>query len=464
MRTHSIRLGEVLKPGIYQQEFMVVVGGVTSPFEHRQWIKVNPSGASEIITVVFNPANGRMDVRSGAWETDPHGPDSLAGRLRTMAVQSTIDNPTDTSARWSRMVNKSSDLEAKESWMNYNAGDQNSNSVLFTVGLAGNLVGGNTGLAPGYGVNLDRVTPDNQSGPLSPGSQNQLQGTDFSDLLTGGGSATEIWGRGGNDELRGGSRTDALHGGSGDDRIILVGGAATGGDGNDAISVSAAAPVQVSADGGNDTVNGSSLDDALSGDLGEDWVHGRIGADQIELGGGNDVGYGGQGDDVIKGGWGNDLVSGDLGNDVLFGEEGNDTLAGQDGSDDLIGGSGADSLSGGAGNDLIRGGLGTDQLSGGDGADAFVFGGGYQSWQSQVDSGYYQWYQSWYYDIDTITDFTPGVDKIDLREFGGITYDRLQFDGAGSFWFDSDIDGEYPVLWVRVLNVSTLQPSDFILV
>lgn len=48
---------------------------------------------------------------------------------------------------------------------------------------------------------------------------------------------------------------------------------------------------------------------------------------------------------------------------------------------------------------------------------------------------------SWY------EDFTPGVDKIDLSEFG-IPYESLVFDlshqGYGSFWYDADFDGQYP--------------------
>ncbi|MDD3353282.1 ExeM/NucH family extracellular endonuclease [Zoogloea sp.] len=55
-----------------------------------------------------------------------------------------------------------------------------------------------------------------------------------------------------------------------------------------------------------------------------------------------------------------------------------------------------DTLTGTAGDDVISGGAGADTLTGGSGADTFVY-------QSLRDAG------------DTITDFVPGTDRIDLR-------------------------------------------------
>lgn len=70
-----------------------------------------------------------------------------------------------------------------------------------------------------------------------------------------------------------------------------------------------------------------------------------------------------------------------------------------DGHDDLLsGGGGNDTLSGGAGVDIVLDGPGTDRLTGGAGADVFVLAGdGAQ---------------------DTITDFAPGLDRIDLSDWG----------------------------------------------
>lgn len=61
----------------------------------------------------------------------------------------------------------------------------------------------------------------------------------------------------------------------------------------------------------------------------------------------------------------------------------------------INGSAGRDALTGTAGDDVINGGLGADTLTGGAGADVFVY--------TRVQDG-----------TDTLTDFTPGVDRIDL--------------------------------------------------
>ena len=71
-----------------------------------------------------------------------------------------------------------------------------------------------------------------------------------------------------------------------------------------------------------------------------------------------------------------------------------ETLAGGDGRDVLIGGAGDDVLRGGAALDVLRDGAGSDTLTGGAGADLFVL--------------------AWDETPDTITDFTPGEDRLDL--------------------------------------------------
>lgn len=88
------------------------------------------------------------------------------------------------------------------------------------------------------------------------------------------------------------------------------------------------------------------------------------------------------GDDKI-GGWGND------GNNILVGNRASNTL---------VGGAGDDTIDGGAGNDRIHGGIGNDTLTGGTGSDLFVF-------DTRLDS---------VTNVDKITDFTVGEDKIGL--------------------------------------------------
>ena len=94
-----------------------------------------------------------------------------------------------------------------------------------------------------------------------------------------------------------------------------------------------------------------------------------------------------------------DTLAGDRRDNVLDGGPGNDTLyGGPGGGDDLmLGGAGDDTIYGGQGADILIGGTGSDRLIGGSGTDTFVFA---------PDHG-----------ADTISDFTIGVDRIDLTAF-----------------------------------------------
>jgi len=86
--------------------------------------------------------------------------------------------------------------------------------------------------------------------------------------------------------------------------------------------------------------------------------------------------YGGNGDDTINGGTANDIIYGGTGNDILNGGGGNNTVHGEDG------------------NDTLQGGTGNDIISGDAGIDNFVMNG---------------------HGMDAITDFTPGVDRLDVN-------------------------------------------------
>ena len=111
------------------------------------------------------------------------------------------------------------------------------------------------------------------------------------------------------------------------------------------------------------------------------------------------------GADTLTGTVGNDTLSGSSGNDVLYGLTGQDVLIGGSGDDTIYGGSGNDTINGNTDNDSIDAGEGDDRISiaygndtitGGSGADLFIF--------ANVGG--------------TITDFTDGEDRIDLRSFG----------------------------------------------
>ncbi|RVU16809.1 M10 family metallopeptidase C-terminal domain-containing protein, partial [Methylobacterium oryzihabitans] len=103
--------------------------------------------------------------------------------------------------------------------------------------------------------------------------------------------------------------------------------------------------------------------------------------------------------DILRGGGGGDTLAGLNGADLLFGEDGDDLL---------LGGAGSDMLDGGAGNDRLAGGAGYDRLTGGAGADTFVFAAA----DGKTSS-------------DTVTDFTSGVDKLEVQLSGLVDPSRL---------------------------------------
>jgi Ca2+-binding RTX toxin-like protein len=86
----------------------------------------------------------------------------------------------------------------------------------------------------------------------------------------------------------------------------------------------------------------------------------------------------------------------------LTGHGGNNSLTGNRGNNILSGLDGNDRLDGGAGDDRLLDGAGSDTLTGGAGADIFVL---------SADGV-----------TDTITDFTPGEDRLDLTAWAGLTH------------------------------------------
>ncbi|AGZ36332.1 outer membrane adhesin-like protein [Pseudomonas sp. VLB120] len=183
---------------------------------------------------------------------------------------------------------------------------------------------------------------------------------------------------------------------------------------------------------GNATHNGSSANDVLLAGEGNDTLNGNNGHDVLVGGAGNDSLYGGNGDDLLIGGAGNDVLDGGNGIDTASyasatgpitvnlsmdgaqntGGAGVDTLArienliGSDYGDTLIGSSGDNVLDGGLGNDMLNGGSGQDTLIGGPGNDTLTGGIGNDTfvWH-KGDAGH-----------DTVTDFTPGSDHLDLSQ------------------------------------------------
>lgn len=183
----------------------------------------------------------------------------------------------------------------------------------------------------------------------------------------------------------------------------------------------------------------------LMGD-GEDAVYSALGRifGQVDLGRGDDTLVGGSSDDDVRGGLGNDTIMGGAGNDALQGDAGNDTLRGGEGDDTLTGGAGQDGHTGGAG------------------ADVFVFAAA-----ADIVTGTAR---------DWITDFTPGVDRIDLSAvMAGAAYvAAAAFAGGGAVQIryvaatgllQGDANGDGAADWSLVLTSrpAALTGADFLL-
>jgi len=235
-------------------------------------------------------------------------------------------------------------------------------------------------------------------------------------------------GRAGNDSIYasgGPSTTDTVYGGSGDDFVVgddganwINGGQAPndpydpvgtsggndtllGGIGNDHIYGNSQFAVAGAPDG-NDSIYASSGSDYVNGNAGDDTIIGDGGSDRLYGGAGNDLIYGDAATTDPSGIFhGNDHLNGNKGNDTLYGGGGNDDLRGGQDNDELHGGDGSDTLGGDAGDDLLDGGPGQDLLTGGAGHDIFKFDV-VDAQPGELASG----------QVDTITDFTHGIDQI----------------------------------------------------
>jgi len=228
---------------------------------------------------------------------------------------------------------------------------------------------------------------------------------------------------------------ETLFGGTGDDRLSGLGG-------DDTLFGLA----------GGDMLMGGSGDDLLDGGPGRDIGSGGVGADTASGGAGPDSLLGGPGPDRLEGGDGGDLLSGGSGSDTLLGGAGNDILRGGSGDDALSGGGGADRLSGGAGIDRLEGGAGGDMLDGGSGDDLLIGGPGADVFVFRPGAG-----------RDTVADFAPGDDRLDLSLHAAATdwqalRSLLQADSGGT---RIDFSGDDAV-FLAGIGPGTLSADDFL--
>jgi Ca2+-binding RTX toxin-like protein len=215
----------------------------------------------------------------------------------------------------------------------------------------------------------------------------RLVGTPYADTIFGMGGADNLEGDWGNDVISGGTGADTLVGGPGADKFIF-------------------APGDGSVDVINDFTSGVDKIDVSAFPTGSAvaFANGILsigGVDVVRI-----TGTFAPASDLIgpaapPTGTGENWT-GTAGADNHTGTACNDTLSGLAGNDTLLGGNGNDRLDGGGGADRLEDGAGLDTLIGGSEADRFVLTPG----DGQ---------------LDLITDFTTGVDKIDLTLFTGIT-------------------------------------------
>lgn len=230
---------------------------------------------------------------------------------------------------------------------------------------------------------------------LGNAGDDYIDGGAGDDTLVGGEGADNIVGGDGADRLDGGIGADRLEGGAGSDVYIIDTFSNDGNSANDDVAIEAAG-------GGTDAANAS-----VSYVLGAEIENLTLTGSSAIDGTGNVLANtvtGNAATNVLSGLEGNDTLNGAGGNDTLDGGNGSDTLDGGAGDDQLFGGAASDTLKGSAGTDLLVGGAGKDTLTGGADADTFLF-----FWADTTLNT----------NLDRITDFASGTDKIDLDILAG---------------------------------------------
>jgi len=273
---------------------------------------------------------------------------------------------------------------------------------------------------------------------------------DGDDIVLGNGANGKLYGMRGDDRIYGGPGNDFLDGGQGNDTLW--------------------------GEAGHDTLTGGTGIDSLRGGTGNDLYYYTPGASIVEVEGGGDdkviteVTYGltVHTEKLVLAGSSAIGGSGNGSDNTIWGNSADNSLNGAGGDDTLLGGAGEDLLIGGLGDDVLDGGAGNDVLIGGAGADVFRFTTTPAPWN-----------------VDTITDFTPGVDEIHLSRavFGAIAPGPLSAaafaanaagtaqDGAdriiyetdtGYLWYDRDgAGGAAPVKFAEITAGLDLTAADF---
>jgi hypothetical protein len=374
----------------------------------------------------------------------------------------------------------------------------------FTVTLSSPSTGAVIGTATATGTiqNDDAPTPPSEGDDYLIGTINSdtIDGLGGDDLIQGRASSDVLAGGNGDDTLLGEAGNDGLFGGLGND--FLDGGAdfdiSAGGPGNDTYLLGNAGEVIVEWLGeGVDTIQAtfsfvlpSYFENlVLIGSAGINGEGNVVNNVITGNGAGNSL-FGNGGNDTLIGGGGADLMTGGIGSDLYVVDDTTDTVVEllDEGTDTIqnsvsytlssnvermemrgsaaINGTGnglANTLIGNSGNNTLNGMEGNDTMTGGGGSDRFVFARG---------------------NIETVTDFAIGVDKIVVSavDFGGglisggavvlraASTPLASGSGAqflydtddGRLWFDVDGQGGVgPTYFARLHNAPSISAADF---
>ena len=285
--------------------------------------------------------------------------------------------------------------------------------------------------------NLENLTLTGTSAINGTGNSlnNVITGNDANNILTGDTGADTLIGGRGNDtyvvDNVGDVINEALSTGGTDTVKSSIAWTLTDGSNLENLTLTGSASINGTGNNLNNTITGNTGNNILTGNAGNDILNGGAGADTLIGGTGNDTYVVDNVGDVINEALttgGTDLVqssitwaltdgsnlenltltgtsiingTGNSLNNTITGNAANNTLTGSDGNDNLSGLSGIDTLTGGNGDDTLAGGAGNDVLTGNSGNDKFLYNTNATFATSAVG-------------IDTITDFTSGIDKIVL--------------------------------------------------
>ncbi len=320
------------------------------------------------------------------------------------------------------------------------------------------------GLIPGYGW----------AGPLGNDNLAIAYGVSIENAVGGNGADTLI-GNAANNILTGGLGNDSYVVDSRGDRVIE-----TSTQSSEIDSVQATLSWNLGANLENLTLlgthrfsaNGNSLDNSLTGNAAGNLLNGSSGADTLIGGAGNDTYVVDRASDVIQEtgadagdsvrSWVDWTLGDNLENLTLLGVK---QLSGTGNSlnNSLTGNGNANVLNGGDGNDSLFGASGNDTLTGGAGGDTFAFTTPLNAVRN----------------VDTVTDFSSGTDKIQLAHaiFRDIGFtgtpgsaaffhagsaahdadDRILYDQAnGGLYYDADGSGTLAAIQFALLNAAPM--------